>query len=141
MKKAKLLFDDGEAFQFILVGISCQQKDYILCQAINKKLNIDLVRDHDDFPVFSKKRMQEIPFIRFSYEAADRNQYFIFCNKCKYGYLISEQKKTDYFLMVREPQPRISKEQLISDLRNIPIILSCFDVNPITLKSRYNLLF
>ena len=47
MAKTVLKFDTEEEFDFLLIGIVCQHKDYRLCHELNQKLELNLVREKD----------------------------------------------------------------------------------------------
>jgi hypothetical protein len=47
----------------------------------------------------------------------------------------------DYFLVIKESYEHVSEMELVSILKNIPVVLGVFPLNPQTLKSRRNLSF
>jgi hypothetical protein len=140
MAKTILKLDESDPFDFILVGIACQHKDYRLCHELNSNLNIELAR-HDDYEIFNGKRMEKVTFSFYRYKTGEEDLYYLISNKGKSGLLIPEQKQIDYFLMIKENVRRISETELINKLKNVRVILGVFKFDPEKLKSRENLLF
>jgi hypothetical protein len=140
MGKTVLKMDNDDQFDFILIGIACQHRDYRLCHEINHLLEIDLLRGKD-YEVFNNKRMENMSFSFYQYETTDEDFYFLFSNKGRQGILIPEQKQIDYFLMIRENVKRMSELQLITRLKELKVILGVFSLDVKNLKSRDYLLF
>jgi len=138
--KTILRFDNGNQYDFILIGIACQHKDYRLCHELNAALGIDLIREND-YEIFNEKRMEKISFAFYHYPTIEEDDYYLFANKGRQGLLIPEQKQIDYFLMIRENVRRLDESWLTNRLKNIPIILGIFKTDPEKLKSRENLVF
>lgn len=135
MAKTTLRFDTDEEFDFILIGIICQHRDYRLCHELNRKLEINLVRE-DDYEVHISKRMNPALFSFFKFENEENDKYYIFENKGMHSIFIPEQKKIDFFLMIRESFQRQSHTELVNTIKQIPIVLQAFALNPLTLKNR-----
>ncbi len=140
MAKTILKLDAEDPFDFILVGIACQHKDYRLCHELNKVLEIELARDAD-YEIFNGKRMEKLTFSFYRYKNEEDDRYFLISNKGKPGVLIPEQKQIDYFLMIKENVKRINEAELLNKLKNVQVILGIFKFDPKQLKSRDNLLF
>jgi hypothetical protein len=140
MSKTVLKFNDDDQFDFILIGIACQHKDYRLCHELNSSFGLVLKREKD-YEIFNGRRMESLSFSFYSYNNQDDDSYFIMTNKGKQGLLIPEQKQIDYFLMIRENVKRINQSELISRMKQINIVLGIFKMDPKNLKSRENLLF
>ncbi len=140
MAKTILKLDNDDQFDFTLIGIACQHKDYRLCHELNTSLNIELVREND-FEIFNGKRMEKIAFSFYRYKTEDDDQYFLFSNKSKQGFLIPEQKQIDFFLMIRENVNRLNETEFINGLKKLKVVLGIFKLDPKKLKSRDNLLF
>lgn len=135
MAKTILKFDSDEEFDFLLIGIVCQHKDYRLCHELNRKLKLNLVREKD-YEVNIAKRMHPALFSFFRYENEERDLFFIFENKGKHSLLIPEQKQVDFFLMIKESFQRTVMADLVNSLKEIPIVLGAYPIDPLTLKSR-----
>ena len=140
MPKTVLKLDDDDQYDFILVGIACQHKDYRLCHELNTRLGIILKREND-YEIFNGKRMENVSFSFYRYITNEDDCYYLLSNKGRQGLLIPEQKQIDYFFMVRENVKRIHQQELINRLKEISVILGTFSMDPKNLKSRENLLF
>lgn len=135
MAKTVLRFDTDEEFDFILIGILCQHRDYRLCHELNRQLEISLVREND-YEVNIAKRMNPALFSFFKFENEEQDKYYVFENKGMHSLLIPEQKKIDFFLMIRESFRRKNITELVTTIKQIPIILGAYSIDPLTLKSR-----
>ncbi len=140
MSKTVLKIDDGDQFDFMLIGIACQHKDYRLCHELNTTLNLGLRREND-YEIFNGKRMEQISFSFYQYLTEEDDHYYLLANKGRQGLLIPEQKQIDYFFLIRENVKRINQPELINRLKELKIILGTFKMDPKNLKSRENLLF
>lgn len=135
MAKTILKFDTDEEFEFLLVGIVCQHKDYRLCHELNRKLEINLVREKD-YEVNIAKRMNPALFSFFKFETDEQDLFYVFENKGKHSILIPEQKQIDFFLMIKESFQRQNITELVNAIKQIPIVLGAYPIDPRTLKSR-----
>jgi hypothetical protein len=140
MAKTVLKFDSDDAFDFLLVGIICHQKDYRLCHELNRKLSLELARQ-DDYELRTPKRMNPAKFAQFKYKNEDDDVYYIFSNKGKDDLLIPEQHQVDYFMMIQENFKRIEMPDLINDIRNINFVLGAYPIDVKILKSKEHFLF
>ena len=140
MPKTVLKFDNDEQFDFILIGIVCQHKDYRLCHEVNTALEIVLKRE-EDYTIFNGKRMEQVTFSFYRYHTDEDDQYYLLSNKGKQGLLIPEQNQNDYFFIIRENVKRINQVELTNRLKELNIILGTYKMDPKNLKSRENLLF
>ena len=137
----RLSLDIEYDFEFLLVGISCHEKDYRICWALNKQLNIELARQ-DDLEIKEKKQMDVSRHALFSW-ADEENfiEYSFIANRSSQGLLLPEQKQADYLMKVSGNLSAKQKEQILSDIKSIPIVLTSFSINPTSLKSKQNLVF
>ena len=136
---SKVLLNIEEDYDFILIGISCHTKDYRLCGAINKTLYIDLIRTGD--LEISKKG--EVSIYSF-YEFLDNDnylEYYLVSNLASNGYLIAEQKKVDFFLLVKGSTSIDLAKHIICKINSLSLVLTSFNIDPNQLKSKQNLLF
>lgn len=140
MSKIVLKFEDDDQFDFILIGIACQHKDYRLCHELNNALSIALARGND-YEIFNGKRMEKVSFSFYRFENNEEDQYFLFSNKGKQGLLIPEQKQIDFFLMIRENVKRIAETEIINRVKDVKVVLGVFKIDTKNLKSRENLVF
>jgi hypothetical protein len=140
MGKTILKFDSDDQFDFILVGIACQHRDYRLCHELNTHLKIELAREND-YEIFNGKRMEKMSFSFYHYKSGEDDHYYLLSNKSRQGLLIPEQKLIDFFLVIRENVKRIAEPELISRLKEVNVALGVFKIDTKNLKSRDNLLF
>mgnify|MGYP001590887393 CR=1 FL=1 len=142
MKRQLLLIDCD--FDFYLIGINCVLKDYRLCFEINRKLNLRLKRV-DEIVIIKENSEWEHSapsFSNFAYlDEKTELLYKVVSNKCQSTLLIPEQKAADYFLKISGEGPIREKKAILSKIREIPIVLTAFEINPNKLKSKNNMLF
>lgn len=136
---AKLTLEVSYDFDFILIGISCHEKDYRLCWAVNNALAIDLKKTTDHI-LELKNQKENQNYSRFEYINEDTfSEYFILANRSANGLLVPEQKQTDYFLIIRSNNA--NAENIITKLKEVNFINAVFNIDVDTLKSKHNLLF
>lgn len=133
------LTNEGD-YDFIVIGLVCQNRDYRLCHELNKVLNIELGKK-DNYSVFNNKRMEDHTFSFYEYLNEDEDRYNLISNKCAKGALLPEQKIIDYLFLIRPDKIRINQEELIEQLNQIKIILGVYPFDILKLKSKRNLLF
>jgi hypothetical protein len=140
MAKTFLKIDGDEQYDFLLIGIVCQHKDYRLCHELNTRLALNLERG-TDFEIQNNKRMKSAAFPFFEYMNEDGDIYYVFANKGKDDWLIPEQRSIDYFLMIKENFKRINEQELANEIKEIPIVLGVYPMEIRKLKSKDNLVF
>jgi hypothetical protein len=138
--KKILRLTEEDKFDFDLIGIVCQHKDYRLCMAINRKIGLHLSKQ-DEYSVFNNKRMEDQVFSFYEYISDENDRYNLIANRSQKGFLLPEQKQIDYLFLMRLIRERMDVEQVIVALKEIPIILAAYALDPATLKSRENLVF
>ena len=136
---SKLVLTIEEDYDFTLIGISCHTKDYRLCWELNKVLQTDLIRT-TDFEINKKSEQVSFSFYEFIDEA-NYLEYFLISNRAKNGFLIPEQKKVDFFLMVRGNISESLTKDIIGKINSLSLVLTSFNIDPNQLKSKQNLLF
>ncbi len=138
MAKHKLLWIDD--YDFDLIGICSSYSDYRLCWTINKALSIQLTKS-EDYPLKNKKDGE---FFFSFYEFIDEEtnmEYFLVKNQSyNYKKLIPEQDKIDYFLIIKNNYNR-DIDKLVTELKQLESILTAFNFDVETLKSKANLIF
>ena len=150
---AKLTLDIEYEFDFNLIGISCHQKIFKLCWAINKDLKLNLKKT-DDYVVEQVQPNTQLNCLR--YEHIDKKselQYWVIENKGNIlkptdddyeiigsGLLVPEMKNVDYFLVLKGNFFDHFYNNIISELKNISFILTTFNVEVESLKSKNNFL-
>jgi hypothetical protein len=117
---SKFTLDIEYDFNFILIGISCHEKDYRISWALRERLAIDLCRG-EDIVIASKK-----PGVS---------------NRTDSSFLVPEQRSVDYFLIARGGYDAENQEEIVQQIRGIPFVLTAFAIDAESLKSRQNLIF
>lgn len=140
MAKTIHRIDNEDHFDFLLLGIVYQQKDFRLCHQLNTKLELEM-RRKEDLDVFNSKRMEEQGFSFFEYQNMAEDQYCLLANKSNRGLLIPEQKQMDYFLLIRVGRSDIDVKVIQQQVKEIPMVLGVYILDASKLKSRENLLF
>ena len=138
MAKRKLILEYD--FDFILLGIACYSKDYMLCSAINNKLNIDLMKV-DDLVLIDSKTKQSSGFSMFSYVDEDSIEYHVLANVgSNKSFLIPEHEKFDYFLIIKNTNSDYDVDAQMKELKEIQIVILINKIIPVNLKSKGNLI-
>lgn len=136
---AKLTLDFEVEYDFELIGICSHIKDYRLSWELNKSLEFDFQKDND-FEISSKGKSQTYSFFSFIDEE-NHIEYYLIENRNEYGILIPEEKKTDYFLMLRGVVMENQTINLAKEIGKVKHVLTTYVIEVETLKSKNNLLF
>ena len=135
MPKLVLNTEEFEDYDFGLIGISCHSKDYRLCGELNKTLNLDLTRVSD-------YKIDDQTFSFYEYSDFDNHtEYYVLTNRSEKGFLIPEQKKVDYFIILKGNYSDSQIKEFIWKINDISLVLTSFKIDPELLKSKQNLLF
>jgi hypothetical protein len=138
---SKFTLDVAYDFDFILLGISCHEKDYRISWAIREKLGIDLCRG-EDIVISSKKGTQSDAFAVFEhFSEENESSIFLVSNRNGPSLLVPEQRSADYFLIARGGYDQENKEEILLLIREISFVLTAFAIDPASLKSKQNLIF
>ena len=141
-----------EDTSFALFGIYANLEDYTLAYHLNKGCGLKLSRARQDlefanevaFPYFQWKDQSN--FVEWTLlgnkanQQEDRPSQGLFPEQptTRWPYLIPEQKGVDYFLKI----DGIFKDPLfLRRLRDLPNIITAYDLDPAELKSKHNLIF
>lgn len=136
---SKFTLNIEEDYDFSLIGISCHAKDYRLCYELNKILEIDLVRG-EDLDIDSKNSKANYAL----YDYIDEENfidYYLLSNRSNKGFLIPEHKSTDFFLLLKGASNSDIIENIINKISEIQLVLTSFQIDVNTLKSKQNLIF
>ncbi len=137
----KYLLEDDFEYDFSLYGISSHEKDYRVCWAVNKVLELSLTKRNEKIEVFHKRQNRYSYHSLFSeFDFDKEEEVHLISNRTKTGYLIPEQKHADYLLIVKG-DAILDKTEIIQKLRQIHFILMCFEIEVSLLKSKDNLMF
>ncbi len=142
MKKNKLIasFD----FDFSLLAIVSQLKEYKLAWIINHELGINLVKQQDE--IFHFLRDQDLCISNYLYQTEHSGIRLIF-NCSKDGsmpsrqHLIPELKQFDFLMLVEGFEDTLVIQEIRDILKNINGIQLVNQIGVDQLKSRDNLIF
>ncbi|HLG04061.1 MAG TPA: IPExxxVDY family protein [Bacteroidia bacterium] len=137
----KFRLDIEYDYDFLLAAISCHEKPYRLCWAVNRALNLKMMRI-DPLKITLKKNevSSEFALFREENETSD-TAWFLIANRTTNSLLVPEQPQADYFFIAKGPFNSGDHERMLAGLKNIQFVLMSYRVDPATLKSRQNLLF
>lgn len=127
-------------FDFILISITSQLRNYRLCHYLNKVLNFDFVKieDHE----ISLKGQSPKFYSKYLYYIEDITPfYYLISNKSPDGYLIPELKGSDYFIIIKDFIDDEDLTFLIQTAKSIPDVQALVELDPTKLKSKENLIF
>jgi hypothetical protein len=144
----KFRLDIEYDYDFLLVGISCHEKAYRLCWALNNVLTIDLERG-DDLAITLKKVDPPSTFTFYVHENNEQDTAcFLVANRgetpgetVERAWLVTEQKQADYFFVAKGPFSKTDEERMLQGIRQVPFVLMSFPIDPESLKSKQNLVF
>jgi hypothetical protein len=138
---AKFLLEEEYEFDFTLLGISSHVKDYRLCWAVNKALDLDLIKLENEIIIRQKNGEHQSSFSIYYYLDEDNEiEFELICNRDVHGYLIPELKSADYFLKISEFYDG-DIDDLVNVLRKTNLINMAFKIDVDTLRSKQNLLY
>ncbi|MFB0942059.1 MAG: IPExxxVDY family protein [Patiriisocius sp.] len=158
----KLVLDDDFEEDFSLIAIHCSEEPYKVAYILNQFARLKLRREKVDLAFTSGAMEITLPLFGFE-DHTEYTDYSLVANKCKsaitktnnngelFGnttdketvitYLIPELKKVDYFLKIQSDFDNVGTKILINEINNIKQIISAYQVEPETLKSKDNLIF
>ncbi|RKD12511.1 hypothetical protein BCY91_11785 [Pelobium manganitolerans] len=139
MLKKKLL-EVGLDFDFKLLAITAQLRDYRLCHIINKYTESDFEKSDD--LVISFKNTGTKYYSCYTYFPDNVECYFtLLSNRGTDGLLIPEMKEIDFFIIIKEFIDDEDFDLFFAQLKQIPEIQAVAELNPNKLKSKENLIF
>ncbi len=162
MANYKLVLGDDIKDEFTLIAIHCTVEAYKMAYLINNHLALQLHRLREDLE-FSKVNV-EITFPQFEFE--DNNEYITYnllANKCKTisagtvasgelfeeesseefvtHYVLPELKTVDFLLKITSDYKQVSLRKLLLDINEINEVISAYNIETNTLRSKNNLIF
>jgi hypothetical protein len=137
MSKTFLLADFE--YDFHLIGISSHAKDYRLSWEINKRFNTQLIKENEVVYSTKKGDIAEFSMYFFQDELEERDLRLI-SNKYKGRLLVPEKKAADFFLILYDYNS-LDASEILREIRKINVVLTAFEIDVNTLKSKENLLF
>lgn len=151
-------------YDFVLIGISSHEKDYRICWALNKILELDLTKK-ESLEIKSKKQDTPSFFSLFSFENTEEFlDYFVISNfsenklsaandttlfakgdkgshSTEIGILIPEQKQMNYFFVIKGEVAKKERNEIIRKIKKLDFIQTAVQVDVNELKSKNNLIF
>lgn len=124
---------------FVLIAITSQLKDYILCFKLNRQLHINFSKT-DDLSIDTIIATSHFSMYHYQIPESETNLYLL-TNKGDEGYLIPEMKTIDYFILIRNYISLEELEELIERINKMPEVVAAIEVDPKRLKSKENLIF
>ena len=135
---AKLKLDIAPDPELTIIGISSHEKDYRLCWALNKELDIAMGRTDADVLLHEGDR--SATFAVFEHLDEEEHMYVTLVNnRSTSGLLLKEQKLADYFLMLNQDAP-IEADELLARVRATPFVLTAFALDYHSLREGHKLL-
>ena len=162
MAVLKLHLEEFDEVDYELIAIHSSLEDFRLAYFINQKLPILLSRNNDEVAIrvndgdafFSIYTFEDEGFnCKWSliqnkndiYLAQKNTKQDLFMNSndliLRKVFLISEQKKVDYFLKIENNSSIINVDKIIEQLKQIDRISAVYNIIPENIKSKNNLIF
>lgn len=124
---------------FVLIAITSQLKDYLICFKLNKQLNINFYKI-DELTIETNSSCSF--FSRYHYQTPESEiDLYLLANKGSVGYLLPEMKNVDYLMIIHNYISEEEIEQLIDGINKLPEIQVALELDPKQLKSKENLIF
>ena len=137
--KRKLLVEND--YEFFLFGISCPERSYRLCFALNGKFNASFAKSKD-MEVKEKNQQALSNFSVFTFRDEEMfTDYRIIANKADSRILIPEFKQADYLLMVQGGMPVAEKNNILKKIKEVTFVQTAFEIDPKKIKSKENFVF
>lgn len=157
------LHSDVNLFDFVLIGLSSMENQYVIVNNINNTLCIDL--NLEQTLKFNLKKQDLFEFSLFQHIDEELGlEYFLVPNKSNYksqkqketdydlftstkqvfeetALLISELPRTDYFLLLKGENAIHEQYKVFTLLKQIPCIQQVHEIIPDKLQSKNNLIF
>ncbi|QCR20922.1 IPExxxVDY family protein [Pontibacter sp. SGAir0037] len=138
-----LYLDVEHEYNFDLYGMVSPCKEYKLAWALNRLLDIHLIKKQDIYYDLTGKNQLVIANYLYSSEFSTvrlfRNRALGF-NTLKKPFLLPDMKEYDYILQVTGALQQLYPQELIKKLQRISLIQYVKQFDPLTLKFKENLL-
>jgi hypothetical protein len=142
MKKNRL--ESEYEFDFELIGIVCNKKEYKLAWHLNEVLKINLKKQDDIKIQFANNSSILISNFLFESEFVQielLQNKLLASGSLKNQLLMPELKQFDYFIKIKDETDSFTSENVSGSIRDISIIEYSMHLNFDTLKSKENLLY
>jgi hypothetical protein len=124
---------------FVLIAITSQLKDYLLCFKLNRQLNINFYKIDE---LIIETNSGSLFFSRYHYQIPEtETDFYLLSNKGEQGYLIQEMRTVDYFIIIRNYISKEETDEFIDGINKLQEVVAAIEVDPRRLKSKENLIF
>ena len=161
MAALKLLLDDTFEYDFALIAMHCSLEDYRLAFILNKYAGLHLKCAKDVY-YYTKNDRYSFPTMQYE-DVKNYVNYTLISNKYKFKELdnlsnndlfaesagehfktfnlVPEVRNADYLLKIESDSEQVCLQTLLNQLNQISQIITAYDVNVSSLKSKQNLIF
>jgi hypothetical protein len=140
MSKKIFLDIRSEPVIFSLIGISCHVKDYRISFLLNKHLGYEFLKI-EDLKLTLNNKKDPAEFSLYYYSNEDYfNSYYLLANRSQELVLAPEIKQVDFLLIVEGEFKKAQKDKLIKLIRNIPNVLTAYEIKFTEIKNYETLL-
>ncbi len=151
-----LTLDYENEHEYILIGIHATLEDYRLAFQLNEVLSIHLTRESQDLDfstdnssfsfymydcnqTFSKWALINNKYIFDAHASSEKN--YLFKEDYQTTHLIQEKKQVDFFLKIESDFDRQEINEIIKKVNSLKKVITSYNINPQTLKSKDFLIF
>ncbi len=135
---SRFVLDVEYDFEFDLIAICSNSKDYSLVWHLNRTLQIHMQRDLEDFSILLGKTSSTHAVFRFTCEETHAS-YELIKNKGTGGLLIPEQAQVQYFLLLYDNGLQ-TPDHVASTIKQINVVSLAFVMNVESLVNKENLI-
>ena len=151
----ELDFNDFSSNEYALIAIHTTLSDYKLAYLLNNRLNYLFKRADFDLDMRSKHN-EKVSFTIYEYFNTEYSFFLIsnvyknkketdgvglFIESIAYNYLVPEKKKVDYFMKIEGDIEEDFLITLIKEIKSLPQVLTSYEIEVETLKSKDFLIF
>lgn len=137
--RKKLLIEND--YDFFLFGISCPEKSFRLCFALNGQLKASFAKSHD-VELHEKNHTVTAKFPVFTFRDEEMfTDYRVIVNRSENKILVPEYKQADYLLMVQGGMPFSEKGAILKKIKEVTFVQTAFEIDPKKIKSKENFVF
>lgn len=155
----RLQLDDFYEDAYKLLAVHCRLPDYRLAYLLNRNLNLNLKRKDEDLDFEYLKSSYSIFEWDNTSEYVTWNLVSNVCKKEEDGLystgtlfqanhkvlktfnLITDYKNVDYFIKISNEIAAINDRLIVNKVQSIPQVVTCYTVDPVTLKTKDHLIF
>ena len=151
-------------YDFVLIGISSHEKDYRICWALNKQLEIELTKV-DSLEIKGKKDNTPSFFSLYKYDNSEEfKEYSVLANlseskssegkmltlfddettssnASKNEWLIPEHKQMNYFFVIKGEVDEYDVDKIAQKIQKIDLVQAVVKINANQLKTKQNLIY